>query len=332
MRKTLRVLLAAAASLSLVQCGEDVKVVTTSKEGKRVTLQPSGFFAAPPGSVYEGWLVDSAGTYHSFGKFNWNNYLYSFVSPSGSWLGLQFNTGRNVFAAESVVFSIEPASDPAPASPSIILFRGAVASNGSFEVSFPQNYKLPSVEANYFLATPSDTLYRLEAEYNSPNLTAQQKDAHRLNEARGVWFGNIDAFFGEIDTFFIVPPIPAGWQYEGWLTKGSVRVSLGRFTRGDTSDFSNIYQDPNRPIFTLPGEDFLVNSPSGIDLLTRSEVMVTLEPNPDTDLQNPYGLVLFRGTTPDTTLSAGVLQIQADRVFDNRSRFFPKITVQIIPD
>jgi hypothetical protein len=77
--------------------------------------------------------------------------------------------------------------------------------------------------------------------------------------------------------------LPAGWKYEGWTVIDGQPVTTGTFTAVDEMDeaapFSGV--DPGPP---FPGEDFLMNAPSGLTFPTDirgGTAVISIEPDPD---------------------------------------------------
>lgn len=363
MKKIAAVLISIAIALAFLQCSK--KGTPGGRTGTRVLLNPINLIPPPAGSVYEGWVITMARiagpgftyvpNFRSFGRFGWNSYAYSFVDATTAQpRGFEFETGTNFFsenltttltpaqvenfivrairgdtinlvpvtlaAAEMKVLliTIEPASESGPdLTRSGVPFLGGLANDsGIIDLVYPVNYKSPDVKGSYFIATPSDTLF---------NLFKDTTEAARINESRGLWLGLFDATGAKVDTFLrnLVPF--KGWRFEAWFAKGTDIVSLGRFYRADSSDLSNSHCLDTSRIFQLPGEDFVVGMPPGINNALGGKIMVTLEPEPDAD-PAIFPLILFQDTTPSSIRNPfNVLNIHKTDIFDNRSRFFPKV-------
>ena len=101
------------------------------------------------------------------------------------------------------------------------------------------------------------------------------------NESSGIWFLNNS---GSTPVAGLsLPTLPAGWKYEGWAVKNGTPISTGVFTNPSAADASSIYSGTTAgPAF--PGEDFLVNAPSGLTFPTDLKggmAVISIEPYPD---------------------------------------------------
>ncbi|HLG94150.1 MAG TPA: hypothetical protein VI546_04880 [candidate division Zixibacteria bacterium] len=245
------------------------------------------------------------------------------------------------------LFSLEPALETGPdtATPAHPFLAAYSNDTGKFEMIYPYDYRHPDFTVQYFMATPTDTLFYLKC---ACNVT----DSNQIkNEGRGLWFGFLDTTKFDRSRLEIALPdtvlrklcrdLLPGWQFEGWLERGGTRVSLGHFTRGDTADSFNPYANIPDSAFLVPGEDFLVNPPAEFAPPLKAHLLgsilkITLEPRPDTDPAQ-FPVVLFQDTIPSTyttpTLDQGPRgNLHLNFRSLNRARFFPKINVQIIPE
>lgn len=83
----------------------------------------------------------------------------------------------------------------------------------------------------------------------------------------------------------VLPTLPTGWVYEGWVVGDAGPISTGTFTEFNAVDSGNPYSGTeNNAGPPIPGEDFLLNAPAGetfpLDIRGRT-VVISLEPNPD---------------------------------------------------
>ncbi len=331
----------------------------------RLQKQPSGLYSAQ---------------YTPFARFGWNSYAYKFTHPvSDTDLGRIFRASpdtTNLFTQNLTAFvradtigqvvekllrgqsvslsgqsqnldklvgfllSIEPKSS-SPVVPSIPFLAAYSNDSGITDMIYPYNYRHPDFFVSYFMATPSDTLY------NAKKIT---DTLQYRNEHRGVWFGFIDTSRYDLGIRMVQPDtvlrklareLMPGWQFEGWIERNGTRVSLGHFQRGDSADLENPYAYIRDSVFSVPGEDFLINPPaefSSVDKgVLNSTVMITLEPRPDNDPEM-FPAILFRATTPARDSS---IHNEGDPLgrnihfnfdMENRARLFPKIKVRIIPE
>ncbi|MCI0406431.1 MAG: hypothetical protein L0Z48_00215 [candidate division Zixibacteria bacterium] len=252
---------------------------------------------------------------------------------------------ENLSRMQGFLFSLEPAGETGPdtATPARPFLAAYSNDSGKFEMIYPYNYRHPDFIVQYFLASPTDTLYFIRCACN-------ETDSTRIrNEAKGIWFGVIDTLKFDRSRKEIAAPdtvlrklsreLMPGWQFEGWAEKGGQLVSLGRFSKGDSSDLSNPYAFEEDSAFLVPGEDFQnggTPAPFQQDVL-GARIMITLEPNPDPD-PAPFPVILFQDTIPatiwvpdpQTSIPFHILHLNLRTL--NRARFFPKIKLTVLPE
>lgn len=101
---------------------------------------------------------------------------------------------------------------------------------------------------------------------------------------------------------FVLPTLPAGWAYEGWVVGDSGPLSTGTFTAFNSADASAPFSGPvgGPPV---PGEDFFENAPAGetfpLDVRGRT-IVISVEPVPD-DSPAPFVLKPLVGTAGNET-------------------------------
>gem|GEM_PF-5469916 len=254
--------------------------------------------------------------------------------------GLQENLRR----MQGFLFSLEPANETGPdaAIPNHPFLAAYSNDSGKFEMIYPYNYRHPDYVVEYFLASPTDTLYYIRCACNVTDPTLIE------NEGRGIWFGHLDTTkfdrgrreIAQPDTVLrkLCRELMPGWRFEGWAEKGGQLVSMGPFTRGDSSDLANPYANIEDSCFLVPGEDFLKNPPSAFSQnVLGARIMITLEPNPDPDPAQ-FPVIIFQDTIPPTFViddplteqPIGILHLNRETV--NRTRFLPKIRMTVIPE
>ena len=84
------------------------------------------------------------------------------------------------------------------------------------------------------------------------------------DELSGIWF--LDLITGTPDVSLQLPDLPEGWIYEGWVVMNGMPVTTGKFTQVDAADELAPYSGNDNLGPPFPGEDFVMNAPSGIDL------------------------------------------------------------------
>ncbi len=188
---------------------------------------------------------------------------------------LRSSLAPNVANATAFVLTIEPVmdSDPGPAATKIL---GGDFNAGQATLGVGHGAALgddfTSATGSFIIATPSSTVM--------------------TDEDQGIWW--LDPT-GPAATLML-PTLPAGWAYEGWVVGGSGPVSTGRFTNpaGPDSDLAGPTggTDSNGPPF--PGQDFVTPPVS----LIGQTAVISVEPDPD-DSPNPFTL------KPLVTMSIG---------------------------
>ncbi len=196
-----------------------------------------------PDFVYEGWIILDGATTTS--RFATTTALTQYVPAS-------------LAAATAYVLTIEPRrNDPAPASGTHIVAASLTAGTPStLTTEHPAaiGTDFATAAAQYILATPT---------------TASMTDNNL-----GVWFvapGGPEAL--------MLPTLPQGWIYEGWVANASGPVTTGRFRSGMGADSDGAgptagpLAGPPRP-----GQDFIMPPRD----LVGGRVVITVEPEPDT--------------------------------------------------
>ena len=201
-------------------------------------------------STYELWVMQDSKAL-SLGRFNTDlsgaGFLGEFKELEG-----ELSNGDKVF------ITIESSADGDDEPSETIVLSGVVDEDVEKRVNFDLPIDFNQVSGNYILGTPT----------NSP------EDL----EAYGVWFVRPGGQVASLD----LPDAPNGWKYEGWIIRGTHRLSSGRFSQIDEADdFDGYSGEQSGPNF--PGEDYLVNLPPGLDEPLyladgESQVVVSFEP------------------------------------------------------
>jgi hypothetical protein len=240
------------------------------------TLNISGLESLGTGFAYEGWLLVN-GEPVSTGVFS--------VDGNGVLSKTSFTVAKDdLDAASTFVLTIEPNpdSDPAPTDVHLLAgdFNGTTAmlavSHGA-----ALNNAFTTVSGTFVLATPTD----------GPD----------TNENSGIWFLTLAS--GSPAVGLSLPTLPAGWIYEGWAVIDGTPVSTGTFTGLTGVDAADPYSGPmDGPPY--PGEDFLVNAPSGLTFptdLSGGMGVISIEPVPDNSAA-PFLLKPLVGMIPANAL------------------------------
>jgi len=259
-----------AIGLFAVSCSSDDDNNTSNTAD--LTLNLNGLEALGANYVYEGWVIVN-GAPVSTGTFSSVTFPQTFEVDAA-----QLNS------ATRFVLSIEPAvdTDPAPAATKVLVgdFNGASASVDTGIVGDFSN-----ASGEFFLRTPTD-----------------ESGMNNGNDENGVWFGTPGM---PPAPNFVLPTLPDGWAYEGWVVGDSGPLSTGTFTAFNTVDgaapFSGAASGP-----PVPGEDFFENEPTGetfpLDVRGRT-VVISVEPVPD-DSAAPFAMKPLVGIAGNDTAPA----------------------------
>jgi hypothetical protein len=255
-------------AMFFVGCDKDDDTPTT----KSLTLNISGLEDLGDDYAYEGWLIVD-GNVVSAGIFN--------VDASGnlSQTAFELNTS-DIDNASAYILTIEPSPDSDPNPSSVHLLAGDF-SGSSAKISVDHGSAIgtdfSSSTGNYILATPTD-------------------GGSMTDEKSGVWWLDPNAGPG---AGLSLPSLPTGWKYEGWAVIDGAPVSTGTFSNASGSDDSAPFSGTTAgPAF--PGEDFLMNAPSGYTFptdLSGATVVISVEPSPDNSTA-PFLLKPLVGQVP----------------------------------
>lgn len=210
---------------------------------------------------YEGWLIVD-GNAISTGKFS--------VDAAGKIMDLEGNaitsfpvSEVDLDMASDFVITLELNGDT-DTIPSVIKpFKGALNTDKtSATISHNIGKDYSTVAGNYILATPTD---------GADN-----------NENSGVWY--LDPTGTEVTAGLDLPDLTGtDWIYEGWVIVNGVPITTGTFETVSGLDDSDPYSSTqDGPPF--PGEDFLLNAPSGVSFpldLAGQVTAITIEPRMD---------------------------------------------------
>lgn len=253
MRKILGLLFVASL---FAACNNNDDVATTSD----LTLNIAGLETLGSNYVYEGWVIVN-GAPVSTGTFTSVTFPQTFTVDSD-----------DLANATAFVLSIEPAVDPDPAPAPTKILRGTFSGN-SAAVTTEIVGDFSTAAGSFFLRTPTD-----------------ETGMNNGNDQYGVWFG-VPGMPPTPD--FVLPTLPAGWAYEGWVIGDAGPISTGTFTTFNTVDSGNLLSGTqNNAGPPVPGEDFFNNAPAGetfpLDVRGR-RVVISVEPVPD-DATAPFTL------------------------------------------
>ena len=325
--------LLAGMCLVVVGCNDDDIGNGPSGELNEILLQPERLPTLKSGLVYEGWVatIDEDSNWvdsQSFGKFFWDQFNYFFLSPDDTTqiIDSVFTINGHVYDYDIIAITLErhPSDDSPDPSPTVIA-SSSLDPDRFTKLTFPVSFG--EVAGYYLIGTFSDGNYREEGQ-----------DVE--NETAGIWFLIIASEEVEDDDVITVyeayglglglPVLPdTGYSYEGWvaLDNGDT-LSTGKFLLPNFQDYDNSHA-ASGPIPNFPGEDFLINPPEGVseyppNLLAGGKVLITLEPNPDNDLDRPSNFVVLEKTLITSELR---VRDQSEPMANVAVLSFPKIDV-----
>ncbi len=238
-----------------------------------LTLNLQGLEELGSDYVYEGWIIVN-GAPVSTGTF---------TSVSSSQV-FAVNTDQ-LNSATSFVLSIEPAVDPDPAPADTKVLVGDFTGNSAMlNSSIVGDFS--NASGAFFLRSPTDEM-----------------GTNNGNDEYGVWFGTPGA---PPTPNFVLPTLPAGWTYEGWVVGDSGPITTGTFNVFNTADNFDGFSETSQPGPPVPGEDFFINAPAGetfpLDVRGRT-VVISVEPVPD-DSPAPFAMKPLVGMAGQETAPA----------------------------
>jgi hypothetical protein len=233
-----------------------VSVITGTNEVLQVML--NGLGPLGPGYDYEGWLIVN-GMPVSTGVFS--------VDEAGNTMPTHsLVKTTDVVAATAFVLTIEPSPDPDPAPSATHVLGGdwdGMMANLTIGHPAALGDDFTSATGAYILTTPT---------------TADIADDYD----QGIWW--VDPGAG--GPSLVLPTLPAGWAYEGWIGTPDGPISTGRFLTpaGADSDGGGPAAGPD-PAPPFPGQDFIDPPLSLIGLAA----VISVEPEPD-DSPAPFAI------------------------------------------
>ncbi len=260
-------------------CSDDDDNNTASNTAN-LTLNLEGLEPLGSDFVYEGWIIVPGEQLPvSTGLFN--------VDDAGALSQTSFTVdAAQLEAATRFVVSIEPvgetgqaALDPADTKLLVGEFSGTTAQVNTGIVG-----DFSDASGTFFLRTPTDEMPMM----------------NNGNDQYGVWFG---APGMPPTPNFVLPTLPAGWAYEGWVIGETGPISTGTFTDFGARDSFSAFSETMQPGPPVPGEDFFLAAPAGetfpLDVRGRM-VVVSVEPVPD-DSPRPFVMKPLVGTAGQET-------------------------------
>ncbi len=260
------------AILSLTGCKNDDE----ENPMQNLNLNISGLEDLGSEAMYEGWIM-VGGVPMSTGTFS--------VNSSGTMSKTSFPLDmEDLDDATAFILTIEPVPDTDPAPSAVHILAGDFSGNSAnlsvgHGAALGNNFS--TAAGKYILATPTN--------------------GAMTDENSGIWF--LDLSSGTPAVGLTLPTLPAGWKYEGWTVIDGQPVTSGKFTAVDMVDEDDSFSstEPGPP---FPGEDYLMNAPSGLTFptdLSNGTGVISIEPDPDNS-PNPFTLKPLVATIPDMAM------------------------------
>ena len=243
-----------------IGCDDDDSSVESNTSS--LNLNISGLEDLGSSAMYEGWIMVD-GSPKTTGTFS--------VDGTGKLSKSSFDIDSDdLNSATAFILTIEPNPDPSP-NPSYVHIIAGDFSGASASLSVGHGAALgdnfSSISGKYILATPTN--------------------GAETDEKSGIWF--LDLSSGTPSVGLDLPTLPTGWKYEGWTVINGVPVTTGTFTSVNTVDDADPFSS-TQPGPPFPGEDYLVNAPSGLTFPTNlagGTAVISIEPDPDNS-PNPF--------------------------------------------
>lgn len=261
-------------------------------EMRTLALTFDGLEPLGEGFVYEGWLIVD-GDPVSTGRFH--------IVEGGLADPAEFDLPADqVDAATVFVLTIEPAEgdDPAPADTHVL--AGDFASGAALTVGHAAALgdDFATAAGTYILETPS---------------TSDVAEDY----VQGIWWLDPTAGPG---ASLVLPELPAGWAYEGWVVGDDGPVSTGRFTSPEGADSDDAGPtsgaDAGPP---FPGQDFIDPAVS----IAGFTAVISVEPDPD-DSPGPFAL------KPLVDMDIQDVGAGVNQDMTNNAETFPSGTVTVL--
>lgn len=245
------------ASIFISSCSSDDDS-TSEPMMSTLTLNLQGLSNLGDNEVYEGWIMVD-GIPQTTGTFTVND--TGMVSSSTFQV-----TTEDLESATAFILSVEPANDPDPEPSEIKILSGAFSGNSAMVNTNEMIGDFTGISGTFFLRTPTDEMMGA---------------GNNMNDEYGVWFGDIDQGMPPVANFTLPMLDASKWVYESWVVADGTPISTGRFSAFDMQDDFNGHSETAGTGPNLPGEDFFLNPPTGVDFpldVRNKMVIISVEP------------------------------------------------------
>jgi len=279
-------LIGAISLFTFFGCSNEEPTIVPQPAGTTLTLNLNGLEDLGTDALYEGWIIVN-GSPLSTGTFS--------VDANGNLSKTEFDIdATDLSTATAFILTIEPNPDPDPNPSAVHILAGDFSGNSS------------NVTVNHSAALGSDFMSS-----TGVYILATPTDGAMTNENSGIWF--LDLTSGSPSQGLFLPILPSGWKYEGWTVINGTPVSTGTFIDATVIDDADPYSNtmPGPP---FPGEDFLVNAPTGLTFPTDiagGVAVISIEPSPDNSA-NPFTLKPLVGDIPMNAVDHATYMMNAN--------------------
>jgi hypothetical protein len=227
----MRLALPALGALVLIAgCSDDPGTAPTTRT---VTTSFAGLAALDPTTegTYEGWVIDASGTPHSTGTFAIDgSSSYAFDVP--------------IESPTMFVLTVEPPNDTDPAPSAQKILGGPFSSGAATLLALGLVSESPTAN---FAANPGT------------HVLLTPTTAATTDDDAGIWLLSPPPPGGIPGVTVTLPPLTAGWVYEGWIvfqpgTANQVAISYGKFTPQSDGTLTGRDSDAAGPLSGAPGD------------------------------------------------------------------------------
>lgn len=248
--------LAFSLAIGFTSCKDDDDVIIENPTST-LSMDFSNLPALGSDYAYEGWIIVD-GAPITAGIFN--------VDANGNLDKTSFELdAEQLGKATAYALTIEPVPDSDPAPSKVHILGGDFSGRTSpltTKHALAVGTDFTDASGSYLLGTPTD-------------------GSLDSDETSGIWWEDLST--GTPKSSLVLPTLPEGWEYEGWVVIDGQPLTTGKFLSVDEADFAAPFSgDAPGPPF--PGEDFLKNAPAGLSFpvnLSGSITAITVEPSPD---------------------------------------------------
>ena len=270
----LLILLGLSLALSFSSCKDDTDELVIEDQKSTLNMEFERLPNLGDDYVYEGWIIVD-GAPITAGIFS--------VDDNGNLDKPSFELNADQLAnATAYALTIEPRVDSDPAPSKVHILAGDFSGNSiDLTMTHPLAVGTDFTEAAgcYLLGTPTD-------------------GSLETDETSGIWWEDLST--GSPMSSLVLPTLPEGWVYEGWVVIDGQALTTGKFLEVDVADFAAPYSGTSAgPPY--PGEDFILNAPAGLSFpldLSGSKAVITVEPFPDNSPM-PFSLKPLIHTIPN---------------------------------